>query len=123
MNKSYFLVWWLLSDRYPSNISMCEKMAILVCGASKLKASDYRLKSEFFSNEIFVKCDLGIMETIHHLLMQCPFYVDNKNEMYTELSNSMNEVTEKVPNEPQHIFYFLMGKHPEGVSCEEMIDF
>ena len=63
------------------------------------------------------------METINHLVMQCPFYGDNKNEMYTQLSNSMNEATKMVLNEPQHIFYFLMGSTRMVCPFEEMIDF
>ena len=78
-NKPYFLVWRLLSDRFPSKISMCEKMVCWVCDASKLKASDYRLKGKSFGYKICVKCDLGITENIQHLVMQCPFYVDNRN--------------------------------------------
>ena len=122
-SKPYFLIWWLLSDLYPSKISMCENMARLVCDASRLKATDYRLKGKSHSNKICVKCDLGIIENIHHLVMQCSFYVDNRTEMYAELRARANDATHRIMDEPQHIFYYLMGQNPEGVSFEDMLDF
>ena len=43
--------------------------------------------------------------------------------MYTELRSCINETTEKILNELQPIFYFLMGKHPEEAIFKEMVEF
>ena len=122
-SKPYFLIWWLLSDLIPGKINMCENMARLVCDAGRLKATDYRLKGKSHSYKICTKCDLGIIEDIHHLVMQCSFYDDNRTEMYTEHRARANDATNRIMNEPQHIFYYLMGQHPEGVSFDDMLDF
>ena len=84
-------------------------MASLVCYSSKLKATDYRLKGKSFSYKICIKCDLGIRETIQHLVMECPFYIDERNQMYTEFKNLEDETVNLILEEPQQVFYTLMG--------------
>ena len=48
IDKSYYLIWWILSDNIPNMMGICEKMAALVCDSSLLKAHDVRLKRESF---------------------------------------------------------------------------
>ena len=75
---------------------MCEIMASLVCDASLLKSTDYRLKKKTFSHKICNKCDLGILETINHLLvMQCPFYSSERYELYALLEQMNSELANR----------------------------
>ena len=101
---------------------MCEVMASLACDTSLLKSTDYRLKGKTFSHKICNRCDLGTIENIHHLIMQCPFYVDERVEMYRQLRTIDSETVRNVLNDPQNIFHTLMGRHPEQMSFESMTE-
>ena len=118
-----YLVWWIISDLYPNRIKMCERMAALVCDTSKLKATDYRLKSKSFSNKVCTKCYLGIKESIHHVVMQCPFFGHDRISMYTDLEKLNNDVSNQILGNPQQLFYVLMGKQPDLTDFESMLDF
>ena len=48
---------------------MCETMASLLGDASMLEATDYRLKKKSFSHKICTRCDLGLTESINHIVM------------------------------------------------------
>ena len=107
----------------PNMIRMCESMASLVCETSRLKANDYRLEGKPFSYKVCMKCDLGIRELIHHLVMQCPFYDDERKNMYLELKTLNDDTINQIHEEPQHIFHILMGKQPDDTPFEAMVNF
>ena len=44
IERPYYLIWWIISDKYPNQMRMCEKMAAIVTDSSLLKASDVRLR-------------------------------------------------------------------------------
>ena len=119
----YYLNWWILSDLFPNRIRTCEKMAALVCDASRLKATDYRLKGKSFSHKVCIKCELGIRETVQHVVMECPYYTDERIKMYDELKEMGNETIDKILAEPQQMFHTLMGKQPEFAQFDEMVIF
>ena len=54
-------------------------------------STDYRLGRQTFSHKICNRCNLGIIESIHHLVMQCPFYSDEGDKMYEQLKALENE--------------------------------
>ena len=107
---------------YPEKMRMCEIMASLVCDTSLLRSTDYRLKNKSFSTKVCDKCELGVLESVKHLVMQCPFYSNESSELFYAISRLDSETAKRVINEPQQYFMTLMGKQPEGASFEEMLD-
>ena len=120
--SSYYLVWWILADMFPRKTSMFEDMASLVCDANLLKSVDNRLKGKFHSHKICNRCDLEIIESIHNLVMQCPFYLDERTEMYRQLEELDCAFAQRVLSDPQNLFHTLMGKHPEQMPFKAMVD-
>ena len=81
IDHPFYLIWWIIADLLPGISNNCEIMAKLVCNASLLKDHDYRLKSKSFSHKICNNCDLGIREDVNHLVVQCLFFEEIKEEM------------------------------------------
>ena len=73
ITKARYLVWWQLADKFPQMQRMCETMARLICRTSQLKSDDFRLKYSPIGARLCPNCALGIEETLHHMVMQCPF--------------------------------------------------
>ena len=101
---------------------MFETMASLVCDTSLLKSTDYRLKGKTHSQKMCNRCDLGAIENIFHLIMQCPFYVDERVMMYRQLEELGTDAVKAVLDDPPNIFHILMGKHPDHLSFESMVE-
>ena len=98
-------------------------MSSLASDTSLLKATDYRLKRKSFSHRVCARCDLGIEETIRHLVMQCPFYSDMCAELFGALSRLNSEAAGIVVNDPPSYFHVIMGRHPENADFQEMNDY
>ena len=119
MDGTYYLVWWIISDTKPEMISICEDMARIVCDTSLLKTNDYRLKGKTYGAKMCTRCDLGILESAHHLIMQCPFYENERKTMYHEITLIEGVWREDIMANSQEIMYILLGKHPEGRSFSD----
>ena len=98
---------YISSDVYKTNI---------------IKFTDYRLKRMTLSNKMCSNCDLGILEDVKHIVMQCPFYSDERIKMHDLLSNLESDCAVRVVADNQNFFYNVMGKHPEGMSFQAMIE-
>ena len=95
-------------------------MARLVCGSSLLKECNPRYKSLPIASRFCEKCDLGIEENVRHILMQCPFFENDKQMMFNELGSIEDEEVITLLQDPAGIFLCLLGKHPINVSFEAM---
>ena len=63
---------------------MCETMTRLICQASRLRADEPGLKSTSVGARMCLNCNLGIVENLYHMIMQCPIMEDIRYNMYTE---------------------------------------
>ena len=81
LEKPYYLTWWVMSDVSRSNIMQCEIMARLVCDSSLLKAHHVKSRGTSHASRMCDKCDLGIEETARHIIMQCPFFEEDKKSL------------------------------------------
>ena len=120
IEKPYYLTWWVMSDISRKCIDQFEIMARLVCDSSLLKAYNIKYKGTTIATRMCDKCDLGAEETTAHVIMQCPFFEEDKRVMYEELYELENEEVANVLNEQGRTFLYLMGKQPENVSFETM---
>ena len=118
-----FLSWWQISDNCPRHTKMCESLARLVCKASLLKSDDYRLKGLTPSNRVCNNCDLYAPENVNHLLMQCPAMEDDRVKLYHSLSLIDPSIEERMKNEPQNVFIWMLGGCMEGLEIDLMTRF
>ena len=113
--RPFYLIWWIISDKFPNLMKMCEKMSAIVSDSSLLKANDVRLKNKSFWTKVCVRCDLGIVENAKHIVMQCPHYQDIRQEMLDDLEQlQCDELSEALRN-AQECFYIFMGKQPDNM--------
>ena len=122
IEKPYYIIWWILADSLPERLRMCEIMMALVCDASLLKSTDYRLKKKTFSERICTRCDYGTLETINLVVMQCPYHAEERQRIHDEIAKLNSESSEQVINDSQNYFYTVMGKQPVGLPFHEMVD-
>ena len=67
-----YISWWLLSDRLPRLMHMCENLVKIICRSSRLKANDFQFRDESDFQMMCENTDLGIAENIKHIVLQCP---------------------------------------------------
>ena len=121
IEKPYYLSWWIMSDNYHKMTGICEKMVALVCGCSMLKSHDLKLKRSSYWSRCCNRCDLSVVEDPWHIVMQCPFYGDYRNDMYSEFERLNDDAINEILNDPGDVYNVLMGKHPPNAHMEDMI--
>ena len=121
IDKPYYLSWWIMSDNFHKMTGICEKMAALVCGCSMLKSHDLKLKRKSHWSRCCSRCNLSAIEDPWHIIMQCPFYCEYRNDMYSEVEHLNDDVINEILNDPSDVFNVLMGKHPPNACMEDMI--
>ena len=112
-----YSIWWRLVDNQPQKIRQCEDMIKLICGASRLKCDDPRLKNSTSVNRMCEVCDNYEIEDVKHVIMHCP----RVNELRLEMFNCFNEMNDNlgklILNSSDNLFYTLLGKR-----CIELDD-
>ena len=121
IDKTCYLICWILSENIPSLMGVCEKMAALVSDSSLLKAHDVRLKRESFWLKTCGQCDFSILEDTRHIVMQCPFYERKRREMYDEIAKLECEELNEAIAIPHNVFHLILGKQPENISLNNML--
>ena len=81
---------------------MCEEMAALVCYTDLLKSTDYRQKRRTFSYRVCTNRDIDILEDVNHVVMQCPFYINERRRMHESLNALENERAERGMSDSQN---------------------
>ena len=123
MGDTRYLTWWSLSDMDHSLMKMCEVMGKIVCHTSRLKRDDVRLKGLPLSNRVCEFCDMFCVEDIIHILNQCPYYHEERKEMYEKIYNECPNVRRIFRVEVKHIPYYLLGRVIPELDINEMIRF
>ena len=123
VEKPYYLTWWVISDLSREHIDKCEIMAKMICEASLLKTADTRLKNRSLASRFCEKCDLSSEETAMHIVMQCPFFEEDRRKMFAEMEDLACREIDEILNDAANIFLHLMGKHPPNVSFDVMYEF
>ena len=112
--------WWDLSDKFPYMIRICENMAKLVSHSSMLKGDDIRLKGLPQSVKNCQACDMYIIESLQHLVMQCPEFEDERVKMSEEIYKIDDRLKITFEEKPSEVFYWYIGKRIDGQSYELM---
>ena len=123
MGETKYITWWSISDMDYRLMSMCEDMSKLVCHASRLKRDDVRLKSLTMSYRTCTNCELYCIEDIVHIVSQCPFYQDDRANMYKEIFERCPNVKVVSDSGSSNFVYYLLGKQIPSICDEEMLIF
>ena len=123
IDKPYYLTWWVMSDVSRYYIEQYEIMARLVCDSSLLKAHNVRYKGTSFANRMCENCYLGCVESTNHIVMQCPFFENDKRNMLEEMEGVENPEISGILNDHGNLFLYLMGKHRDNVCFDSMYIF
>ena len=121
IGKPFYLNWWFLADNMHHLQRMCETMARLVCHTSLLKDDDIRVNAGGHSQTVCSNCDLGIRETVMHLVMQCPVNETSRITMLREIEMEVEGFAEACMQTPNQVFLWLVGKQVEGFEPNAMI--
>ena len=121
IENAYYLVWWYIADSMPSKVGMCENMASLVCDTSLLKSTDYRIKRKTFGFKMCNRCELGIIEDARHIILQCPYYDQERTEMFNELEMMCEVWANRIVNQGHDLLHVLLGKQPDNFTFDEML--
>ena len=119
--KPQYLTWWFLADNLPHMQGTCETMARSVCHASQLKDDDFRLFGSSHSERICTCCELGIIETVNHVVMQCPNTDSIRRQMFKDIHDSDPAISNELRQRPDQTFNWLMGKQPENIETSVMV--
>ena len=114
--------WWKLSDARPYLMRMSETMVKILCQSSQLNSDDFNLKGKPMTSVMCPNCDLGIVENIHHVVMQGPFNVQEKECMLNSISGIKDGSGIHALNSNTNILHVLLGGHIEGLSEEQMFN-
>ena len=106
---SHYLSWWSLSDEKPDLRQMCEALVKIICSASRLKSDDLSLKGKPDSMKLCTNCDLGIVESAWHIIMQCPHNQVEISAMHNELSEIGDGSWEHVQWNDRNILHMILG--------------
>ena len=60
-------------------------MTKIISQCSMLKSDDFNLKDKSDGHKLCLNCDHGLKEDIRHIIMQCPFTIQEKGAMFEEI--------------------------------------
>ena len=122
INGPVYSIWWKLADRTPKLIRPCEVMMKLLCGASRLKVDDYRVRNENAGNVMCNLCNNYAREDPFHIIMQCEGTQNIRGAMHTALNELLRNTEYSALLQSPEIFYIMMGKDPGDVPEEIMFE-
>ena len=118
----HYLTWWHIADNVPQCQAMCEIMARLICHASQLRDDDPRYKGSSPLQKMCQECDLGVIESVQHLVMQCPANEGYRIEMFNEIIAIDANFDERCNQSPGETYLWLLGKQIERLENDKMCD-
>ena len=110
-----YSVWWILDDKCQNFMKRRELMVKLLCPASCFKADDSKLLKASFSRRSCTVCDHASYETVTHMVMQCPYQVGLRAEMYAAIAETGRNLDNICT------FETLMGGVIDGWDAEGML--
>ena len=108
--KTKYLIWWQMADKSPALQRMGETMARLICRASRLKADDTSLREASYGAKMCQNCEFGVVESLYHMTMQCPFMTEIRHSMYSELEKYVQAFSDEINANPQSAFSMIIGR-------------
>ena len=120
LGPSEYLPWWALSDRKPYLIRMAENLAKILSHSSQLREDDYNLKGKPTSHKVCPNCDLGTVESIRHVIMQCPNNERDTNDMFDRLRDIEDGSGTYAIENCGNVLNMVLGAKVPGLLDEQM---
>ena len=115
-----YSIWWSIADENPGIIRQCETMIKLICGASKLKIDDQRIKND---GVLCSHCENYANEDARHVIMQCNGTEHIRREMTTTIEEKIGIMYYSKIKETGDLFNVMMGKRCIEIPTEIMSKF
>ena len=103
-----YILWWRIADLKPQLMRQCEGMAKLVCCASDLKLDKPR--NENVMSKRCELCETFEMEDANHLMLNCSYVNDIRQNMFTEINNAYNGIGEIFMQNSDNTYATLLGR-------------
>ena len=110
-----YSVWWSLSDDHPEKVKQYEDLVRIICGASRLKCDDPRLRNALRVEKMCEACSEYAIEDAKHVILYCPSLNHIRNEMYTMINALPNNSGRYILNNLDNLYYTLIGKRCSGI--------
>ena len=110
-----YSVWWRLSDDQPERVKQCEDMIKLLCGASRLKCDDPRLKRTANVYKMCESCNMYEIEDAKHVIMHCTRVNELRSEMYDYINAIIGDKGKTIIDRSENTLYTLLGRQ-----CKEV---
>ena len=118
--SSRYLCWWQIADYNPLMQRVSETMAKLICRASRLKSDDPTLKDTSIFNRMCTNCEMGVVENVYHMVLQCPFTEDIRRAMFDDMASYVTEFSNRVKDNPSNTLAWLLGRTMEEIEAHTM---
>ena len=97
-------------------------MMKLLCGASRLKVDDYRVRNENAGNVMCNLCNNYAREDPFHIIMQCEGTQNIRDAMFRSLNELLRQTEYNTLFQSPDSFNIMMGKDPGEVPGDLMFD-
>ena len=120
-NETRYSVWWQISDKYPEMTRKCEILMEILCHSSNLLADDVKSRNQPRVNKMCVLCDRYEVEDAIHLILQCPFFHQERVQMFNDISNVDRCIDNAIRDTGKDILHIILGYPIDGIS-EELLE-
>ena len=114
-----YMSWWSLSDKFPSWIRICECMVRIIGHNSLLKVDDYHLRGLTMSHKVCEMCDLYMVESIQHIIMQCPGVYKARESMYNQIYENIPSLMNIFSEQPSKVLFWLLGRPVDDIAVPD----
>ena len=120
MGQTQYVSWWELSDAKPTLMWMCETMVKILCHSSQLREDDYNLRGKLLNYKVCPHCDLGVFESINHVIMQCPANEEARRVMFDRILQIDDGTGRYALDNCDNVFNLILGSRIKGLSNEQL---
>ena len=119
-HTSRHLVWWDVSNCYPSSIGSCEVMAAMICKASLLKSDSVEFKHTLLSMRACSNCDAGTEENMEHVIMHCEKHAHLRQQVMNRMQDFDMAYGTDISTSPD-LFLYMIGKDISNVDNDSKL--
>ena len=65
-------------------------------------------------------CELGVVENVYHMVMQCPFTEDIRKAMFEAMDSFVVDFSNRIKDNPSNTQAWLLGRTMEEVETHTM---
>ena len=117
---SRYLNWWMIADKFPKLMKECEFLARIISHASVLKGDDFKYKGLAVTAKTCDLCNEFEVEDARHLLTRCPYFVNERDAMFNEISQIEDGSGIVFFESNVDLLFSLLGRPVDSLDPEQM---